>query len=187
MRTFRIGGILMLVAAIVAVGAAAAGAAKKPKSDAALIKNAMSAAPKAVAEEATIMAPEPDGKMRVLRQGKGPFTCIPDDPATPGNDPMCLDKNGMEWAQAWMTKTTPPAGKVGFGYMLMGGSDASNDDPFAKTPAPGKKWVDTGAHVMILNPGAAMIEGYPKHPDNWKRPYVMWADTPYQHIMIPVK
>jgi hypothetical protein len=156
-----------------------------PKTDKEKIANAMSAAPKSVAQDATIMDMDDKGNMKVLREGKGPFTCIPDNPMTPGNDPMCLDKAGMEWAHALMTKGTPPPG-VGFGYMLMGGSDASNDDPYATKPAAGKKWVDTGAHVMVLNPGA-MADAYPKTPDDPKKPYVMWPGTPYQHLMIPVK
>ena len=32
----------------------------------------------------------------------GMFTCVPDDPGSPGNDPMCLDHNAMLWLQAWM-------------------------------------------------------------------------------------
>jgi hypothetical protein len=51
---------------------------------------------------------------------------------------------------------------------------------------PGKKWVDTGAHVMVLNPGT-MADAYPKTADNPHKPYVMWPGTPYQHLMIPVK
>ena len=156
-----------------------------PKTDKEKIANAMSAATKAVAQEATIVDIDDKGNMKVLREGKGTFTCMPDNPMTPGNDPMCLDKGGMEWAHAWMTKATPPPG-VGFGYMLMGGSDASNDDPYATKPAAGKKWVDTGAHVMVLNPGT-MADAYPKTADNPHKPYVMWPGTPYQHLMIPVK
>lgn len=159
---------------------------KPPSTDAEMMANAASAAPEAVAREATIVAIDANGQMRVLRQGTGPFTCMPDNPTTPGNDPMCLDKNGMEWAHAWMTKGMPPAGKVGFGYMLMGGSDASNDDPYATAPAPGKPWIDTGPHVMVLNPGS-MADAYPKHAGDPTKPYVMWPGTPYQHLMIPVR
>jgi hypothetical protein len=47
-----------------------------------------------------------DGKTRTLRQGSGQWTRMPGhaDPATP--DPMCGDKNAMEWAAAlgWPTK-----------------------------------------------------------------------------------
>lgn len=178
-----------LTVGVIAVALAASAMAqpkhKPPKTDAEMIANAMSAAPKAVASEATIVAMDDKGQMRTLREGKGSFTCMPDNPMTPGNDPMCLDKGGMEWAKAWMGKTAPPP-VVGFGYMLMGGSDASNDDPYATKPAPGKKWIDTGPHVMVLNPGP-MADNYPKTAGDPKRPYVMWPGTPYQHLMIPVK
>ena len=106
-------------------------------SDAQLIKNALSAAPKAVAKDATVVAMDDKMQMRTLRKGKNNFTCMPDNPKSPGNDPMCLDAGGMQWAQAWMSKTNPPAGVVGFGYMLKGGSDASNTDPHAEKPAQG--------------------------------------------------
>jgi len=146
----------------------------------------MAAAPLAIAKDATVVAMNKDGSMKTLRAGTNGWTCMPDMPTSPGTDPMCLDKNGMEWAHAWMTKAAPPKGKMGVGYMLMGGSDASNDDPYATKPAAGKKWVDTGAHVMVLNPGP-MADAYPKSADDPKKPYVMWPGTPYQHLMIPVK
>jgi hypothetical protein len=156
--------------------------------DQAVIATAMSAAPKAVAEKATVVAPDGKGGMRTLRQGTGEFTCMPDNPDSPGKDPMCVDKNGMEWAQAWMGHTDPPAGKIGFGYMLQGGSDASNKDPYASKPTEGKPWVDTGPHVMIFN-ATSMMAGYPSQADNpdTKEPYVMWPGTPYAHLMIPVR
>ena len=75
-----------------------------------------------------------DGKMRTLRKGTNGFTCMPDNPATPGPDPMCMDKNSMEWVGAWVAHKPPPAGKVGFMYMLSGGTDASNTDRYAKAP-----------------------------------------------------
>ncbi|HYG85629.1 MAG TPA: hypothetical protein VD978_05165 [Azospirillum sp.] len=156
-----------------------------PKTDAEMITNAMSAAPPAVAETATIMAMNEKGEMRTLRQGTGLFTCMPDNPMTPGNDPMCLDKNSMAWAQAWMEHKEPPKGQIGLAYMLAGGSDASNNDPHAKAPAPGHKWVDTGPHVMILN-AVDMLQGYPTTAENPRVPYVMWGGTPYAHIMMPV-
>jgi hypothetical protein len=157
-------------------------------SDAALIKNAMSAAPPAVAKDATIVAMDDKMQMRILRKGKNNFTCMPDNPKSPGNDPMCLDEGGMQWAKAWMSNTTPPAGVVGFGYMLKGGSDASNTDPHAEGPKPGAKWVDTGPHVMIFNVGDA-AKAYPRQGENPNvhEPYVMWPGTPYEHLMIPVK
>src|SRR5262245_37072502 len=93
---------LSLVTVVALVGLATAQPKHTPpKTDKEKIANAMSAAPKAVAQAATIVEFDAQGKMKVLREGKGPFTCMPDDPNTPGNDPMCLDKAGMEWAHAW--------------------------------------------------------------------------------------
>ena len=161
---------------------------KAEKTDAQLITSAMSAAPAAVSRDATIVAVGSDGKMRTLRQGKGAFTCMPDDPNTPGIDPMCLDKNGMAWLKALLAHEKPPEGQVWFAYMLVGGSDASNDDPFAEKPAAGKKWVQTGPHVMIGGAGITkMMDAYPKTADDTKKPYIMFPGTPYEHVMIPVK
>ncbi len=156
-----------------------------PTTEPDMIASAMSAAPEAVARDATIVAMNDKGEMKTLRQGTNGFTCMPDGPS-PGVDPMCLDKNGFEWASAWMQHKDPPKGKVGFGYMLMGGSDASNTDPFATQPASGQPWVDTGPHVMVLN-SKGVTEGYPTTSANTKAPYVMFANTPYEHLMIPVR
>jgi hypothetical protein len=158
------------------------GPVKPPTTDADKIKSAMSAAPVAVSKDATIMDMP---SMKVLRQGTNGWTCLPDGPS-PGVDPMCLDKNGMEWAEAWMNHKDPPKDKLGFGYMLMGGSDASNTDPFATKPNAGDRWVDTGPHVMVLNIGDKFA-GYPTEATNTKVPYVMFPNTPYAHLMIPVK
>ena len=156
-----------------------------PMTDADMIKSAMSAAPDAVAKDATVVAMDATMQLRTLRKGTNGWTCMPDGPS-PGVDPMCLDKNGLDWAMAWMGRKTPPADKMGFGYMLMGGSDASNTDPFATQPKPGERWVDTGPHVMILNIGSK-FDGYPTTSTDPKAPYVMFPNTPYAHLMIPVK
>src|SRR5215831_16479900 len=113
--------------------------AQKPRTDAELIASAVSAAPLAVSKDATVMAVGSDGKLRTLRQGQGAFTCVPDDPNTPGLDPMCLDRYGFEWFKALLAHEKPPEGKVWLIYMLKGGSDVSNDDPFASEPPTGKK------------------------------------------------
>jgi len=154
--------------------------------DADLIKSAISAAPASIARGATVIAPDDKGGVRTVRQGTNGWTCMPDMPETPGPDPMCVDKNGLAWALAWMQHKDPPADKVGFGYMLMGGSDASNTDPFAMKPATGEKWVTTGPHVMILNIGTR-FDGYPTTASDTSVPYVMFPGTPYAHLMIPVK
>lgn len=159
-----------------------------PMIDAKLIASAMKAAPWGIAKSATIVVMEADGKMRTLRSGTNNFTCMPDNPATPGPDPMCMDKNAMAWASAWMGHTTPVSGKIGFMYMLAGGTDASNTDPYAAKPEPGNHWIKTGPHVMIVGADASFYDTYPKDADpDTSAPYVMWAGTPYQHLMAPIK
>jgi hypothetical protein len=154
--------------------------------DADMIKSAEAAAPAAISSEAAVYAMDDKGQMRTLRESKNGWWCMPDSPATPGPDPMCGDANAMEWAMAWIGKTEPPKGKVGFMYMLAGGTDASNTDPYATAPAENNNWIKTGPHVMIMN-AMDMMSGYPAdaNPDTSK-PYVMWHGTPYAHLMVPV-
>ena len=128
------------------------------------------------------------GGMRVLRKGTNGFTCMPDNPDTPGPDPMCMDGNAMEWFHAVVAHKPPVANKVGLMYMLAGGTDASNTDPYAEKPTKENHWVNTGSHVMIVGAGASFYAQYPKGADpDTTVPYVMWAGTPYQHLMAPVK
>ena len=168
-------------------GAAPGAQQQRPMSDQDVIASAMSAAPRTVAEGATIVVMDANNSTRTLRQGTNGWTCMPDSPASPGQDPMCLDQNAMEWAGAWIGRRPPPD-KIGFVFMLAGGSDASNTDPYAASPSPGGRWVDTGPHVMIVGPAVARMAGYPRgvQPDT-TQPYVMWAGTPYEHLMIPIR
>ena len=152
-----------------------------------LIANAEKAAPAAISSEAAIHNFAADGSMTTLREGTNGWWCMPDFPSSPGPDPMCGDANAMEWMMAFAAGTEPPAGKIGFSYMLAGGSDANNMDPFATEPPEGQDWVTSGPHVMILNYGDTMT-GYPEEaqPDPTK-PFVMYPGTPYAHLMIPVE
>lgn len=185
---FSLLAALMMVSLSAAEPAKKAATRKKAPTDAQMIASAESAAPKSVSHAATIVAMEADGAMRTLRKGTNGWTCMPDNPATPGPDPMCLDKNAMDWAGAWMSHKEPAAGKVGFMYMLAGGTDASNTDPFATGPTKTNHWIKTGPHVMVVGADASFYDSYPKGADpDTSMPYVMWAGTPYQHLMAPVK
>lgn len=187
-----VAGLTLASCAVVALGAdepakPAAAAATSAPGDAELIASAESAAPPNVGRHATIVAMEAGGNMRTLRKGTNSFTCMPDNPATPGPDPMCMDPAAMEWVHAYVAHKTPPAGKVGFMYMLAGGTDASNTDPYAEKPTAANHWISTGPHVMVVGADASFYEAYPKNPDpDTSVPYVMWAGTPYQHLMAPV-
>lgn len=149
------------------------------------IQSAMAAAPQAIARDAAIITVGADGAMTTVREGNNGWTCMPDNPKTPGHDPMCMDANALRWAEAWMAHKDPPPDNVGLMYMLAGGSDASNTDPWGEKPADGK-WVETGPHVMVVG-SESLNKLYPAtaSPDTSK-PYVMFGGTPYAHMMIPI-
>jgi hypothetical protein len=98
-----------------------------------------------------------------------------------------MDANAAKWAEAWMGHKTPPANTVGVMYMLRGGTDASNTDPYAQKPTEENKWIETGPHVMVVG-SKEVLAGHPTSPDpDTKVPYVMWDGTPYAHLMVPVQ
>lgn len=148
------------------------------KSDA--IADALSAAWPGMAENATVV----DWEGNVLREGSNGFTCFPTPPTLEGNAPMCMDGEWMEWADAWSNKKDFSADALGISYMLAGDGGASNVDPFAEGPTEDNEWIKEGPHLMILAP-AVLLEAYPTDPDNGG-PYVMWKDTPYAHLMVPI-
>ena len=149
------------------------------------VQSAESAAPASIAHAASIMTMDANGNATEVRKGSNGWTCIPDSPATPGPDPMCADGNAMKWADAWIHHKPPPD-VVGVMYMLEGGTDASNTDPYATKPTAENDWVKTGPHVMVVG-SKQVLAGYPsgKSPDT-SAPYVMWAGTPYAHLMVPI-
>jgi len=152
------------------------------------IASAMSAAPASIAENATIKDwPSSEGEeMPTLKEGSNQFTCLPDIPDTPGNDPMCLDGPWLKWADAWMNKKELSIDKMGFGYMLQGGTPESNTDPYAEGPEEGNEWLDDPVpHLMIIVPNNSMLSGLPVTSEGGG-PWVMWRDTPYVHIMVPM-
>ena len=151
------------------------------------IQSAMSAGPLAIAKDATIMDYSAEGGVPLveLRKGSNGWTCLPDWSISPDNDPACYDKTWMQWNDAYFGGTDPALTSMGLAYMLQGGSDASNTDPFAAGPASGEGWVDSPAHVMIVFPDKLDTNLFPTD-HAWGGPYVMWAGTPYEHIMMPV-
>ena len=152
--------------------------------DAEMLEHLKGTAPSAVLDNATILNMAADGNMAVIRKGTNGWTCMDPD----GHDPMCADAGGMEWGGAYMSKGAAPQ-KLGFIYMLRGDSGASNTDPYASGATADNNWIQTGAHVMIVGAEAkAMLAGYPRDAKaDAHKPYVMWAGTPYEHLMLPVQ
>jgi hypothetical protein len=148
--------------------------------------SAQSAAPASISANAAIAKVDAAGAMQSIRPGTNGWTCMPDNPVTPGADPMCFDANAGKWVAAWVGHKPPPENVVGLVYMLEGGTDASNTDPYATKPTADNDWVKTGPHIMVVG-SKDILAGHPSggKPDT-SVPYVMWADTPYAHLMIPV-
>jgi len=150
------------------------------------VSSAESAAPAAIAHDAAVVTFGAAGAMTTVRKGTNGWTCMPDAPDTPGPDPMCFDANAGKWIDAWVHHKPPPAGTAGVMYMLEGGTDASNTDPYAKQPTAENNWIKTGPHIMVVG-SKEILAGHPSSakPDT-SAPYVMWPGTPYAHLMIPV-
>lgn len=140
-------------------------------------------APPAVLENATLLHIIDEGEAQPVREGSNGWTCM-----YPGTDPMCADAGAVKWAQAYMSQEEPPE-TLGFVYMLLGDEGASNIDPYAEGETADNEWVQTGPHVMIVGSSAQpLLETYPQEvPESQGEPWVMWPDTPYAHLMIPIE
>lgn len=150
------------------------------------ISKAEAAAPAAIAHDAAVVTADAKGVMTTLRKGTNGWTCMPDNPDTPGPDAMCFDENAGKWIDAWLHHKPPPNNVVGLMYMLEGGTDASNTDPYATKPTATNDWIKTGPHVMVVG-SKEILAGHPSGANpNTSAPYVMWAGTPYAHLMVPV-
>jgi hypothetical protein len=153
-------------------------------SKAALISEALSAAPPEIAKTAKVK--NWDGT--VLKEGSGAYSCYPTHPSqrhAKNRAPMCLDKTWEAWGDAWMNKKPFKADQVAIAYMLAGDAGASNVDPYAEGPTSTNQWVVEGPHTMVLVPDPAQLEAISTDMNNGG-PYVMWKGTPYAHIMVPV-
>lgn len=143
-----------------------------------LIDQARSAAPSMVSSKATIMY---QGK--VLSEGTNRWVCMPE--TLPGdNSPICNDSTWMAMFQAIGSKGPFEAKKMGLSYMLAGDGGVSNSDPYHADHVNAEDFIKEGPHLMLIVP-KGMLEGITDDP-HAGGPYVMWKDTPYAHIMIPV-
>ena len=73
--------------------------------------------------------------------------------------------------------------------MLKGDQGVSNTDPHATMETADNNWIKTGPHVMIVGAEAkTMMKVYPRDAKaDPTTAYVMWPDTPYEHLMFPSK
>ncbi len=178
---------ILLTGATASAGPAQKGATARSRQ--AEIRRAVSAAPRSIAARAAVVDMDERGRTTKLRDGDNGWTCIPRDPGTPLGHPLCLDQNGFEWMQAAMSGRAPDPTKIGYCYMLRGGSSWSNVDVSAtKLPEGETTYISIPPHVMILNARIAGESGFPAgpHPDT-RKPFVMYGGTPYANVTIPIQ
>jgi hypothetical protein len=145
-----------------------------------VIDEALSAGPEAIAAEAAVV----DWEGNTLKEGTNGWTCMPSPPGFE-DAPMCLDEPWMAWAQGYGSKTDVVIDKVGIAYMLKGDDGASNIDPYAEGPTDDNDWVEAGPHLMVIVPDATAYDAL-STDHTTGGPWVMWAGTPYAHIMVPL-
>lgn len=147
-----------------------------------LVAHARGAAPAAISADATIVV---NGE--VVVEGSNGWTCLPE--VMPGDGAaVCVDAVWGEMMAALGAKAAFSATNVGISYMLLGepdGSGVSNSDPYHEDPQSADDYTETGPHLMIIVPKEALA-GISDDPSSGG-PYVMWKDTDYAHIMIPVE
>ena len=182
--------VTLMLFTLIATTASSLAQQSQTMSDEEKIADAMSAAPASIAENATILEwpSEAGGEFRVLREGTNGWWCIASTPAAVMaglQDPTCDDEVWQELDTAYVEGQEPNIERIGIAYMLSGDAGLSNTDPFATGPTDDNEWHVSSPHIMIVMPDMN-YEGVSTDPHNGG-PYVMWAGTPYAHIMVPIE
>ena len=145
----------------------------------ALIALARSAAPDLISADATIAF-----RGEVLVEGSNGWVCLPETLPDDGA-PMCNDGVWMELMGAMGAGEPYTVERLGISYMLAGDAGVSNSNPAHPDGANAPDFIKEGAHLMLAVP-RELLEGLTDDP-HAGGPYVMWKDTPYAHIMVPLE
>jgi len=173
-----------------------------------MIADALTAAPPAVTNDATIYAWDKKGQMILLRPGSGPYVCLASGflstrvgkPPMPYPDPMCLDQNAWNFVKHFFSEKNPMkpsrpyptapglcwmlAGMAVKGGMVEFGSGTQVEVTVAKS---GVKIVRISPHLMIMPfPVNERTAGMSTKYDtaNPVASWIMAAKTPIEHVMV---
>ncbi len=170
-----VGGIVLLCVSLAH--------AQESETKQAKINRALSTAPPNIAKAAKVVDMDDKGTLTVLRDGKNAFTCIAGHPGVVGDDPVCADPAGLQWIRDWAAhKPKPTNTQPGIIYMLAGATDWSATDPWATSGTP-QKWAPGWLIAWPFDPTATGLSDKP----NSNGPWIMWAGTPYAHLMLHEK
>jgi hypothetical protein len=173
-------GMVALALSCASATMEAQGTTGKDGSTQAEIASAISAGPQEITRDATIAKMDAKGNMRVIRRGTNEWTCMPGDPNSVADPPMCEDKASMQWDYAFRRHLPKPLNTVpGITYMLAGAEQRSDSDPYDKSSPP----IKIGPHWMIMWPFDPKLTGLPtQHKATGA--YIMWAGSPYAHVHV---
>jgi hypothetical protein len=91
-----------------------------------------------------------------------------------------MDAAALQWVLDWMAhKPKPTNTQPGIMYQLAGATDWSASDPWA-TSGTVQHWPPCWIILWPFDPKATGLSDRPKNTGTW----VMWAGTPYAHLMI---
>jgi hypothetical protein len=160
------------------------GSAQAAMTDAQFIAAAEGGAPATISAKAAIVRIDPAKKaVTQLRAGTNGFTCgiIPDE----SKAPFCGDKNASAWFVAAFTgQPKPPNTAPGISYMAQGGTHYETaSGAIVMEAGAGTKSVGEPPHWMLMWPIDAAASGLPTRP-NPSGVYIMFAGTPFAHVMI---
>jgi hypothetical protein len=176
MLSFRLRAVLLPSVAFAVFVTAFAYTQEETKE--AKIKSAMAGGPVEIANNARIVELGEHGSLTTLREGSNGWTCFPGHPGTMGA--MCLDEPALQWLTDLIAhKAKPTNTRPGILYMLAGGMSRSATDPWATKGTPVKEpphW----ALIWPFDPKETGLSDKPKDTGSW----VMYAGTPYAHLMI---
>jgi hypothetical protein len=152
------------------------------------VAQALTAGPDWMASVATVEQwPLVDtAQFEILQPGGGSWTCFPDQPASPSNDPLCADDQFLRWLGAWRAHAqSPQLSGMAVAYALKGFQVASETDPLKARPDAGQAWINLPPAVFVAMPDAAAYRGLPT-----TRPaagqWVLWAGTPWAMVVVPM-
>jgi len=167
-------------------------AGRRPGRDSASVArktaDARRAGPASIAAGASVIdrAAKPGGVMLPLRQGDNDWVCVPDDPVTPVDDPVCLNRPAQKWASGvYRGLESFPHDGLGVGYKLHGGALASSSDPYLVRPLEGDSWIIEPPHVILVFQDTTGLGALPDDPGQGG-PWVSWRGTPYMHVKVPI-
>ena len=155
-----------------------------PMTEAQYIKAAEAAGPPAIARNAAIARVDPQGNVTTVRAGTNGFTCVVGVPGDP-DAAICGDKQSVAWLLSAATNAPKPTNtEPGIAYMAAGGVHDETAMGEIKMAADSTTHrVQEPPHWMLFWPIDAATSGLPTKP-NPSGVYIMFAGTPYAHLMI---